>query len=170
MMEGTLTVDSTIGKGSTFTFTARLKVSGQEPRAPREEALPVSGSRLRVLVAEDNPINQELIRNILEIGGHESVIVENGRLAVERLRNDRFDLVLMDLQMPEMGGMEALEIIRREEAERGLHTPIVAVTAHALQGDRERCLAAGMDDYISKPLRPALLLRLLQKFSAGHPA
>jgi CheY-like chemotaxis protein len=110
---------------------------------------------LRVLLAEDNVINQRLAMRLLAKLGHVATLADNGAEAVELIRESKdtpFDLVLMDLQMPKMGGFEATERIRALERERGTRTPIVAMTAHAMQGDRERCLDAGMDDYVAKPI------------------
>jgi two-component system sensor histidine kinase/response regulator len=116
---------------------------------------------LRVLVAEDNPVNRQLIARLLEKRGHSVQIAINGLEAVEALSKERFDLVLMDLQMPEMGGVEATAAIRQNENSSGLHTPIIALTASAMQGDREKCLASGMDGYLTKPIRPLELDELL---------
>lgn len=109
--------------------------------------------RLRVLLAEDNLVNQKLAVRLLEREGHETVVAPTGRDAVERLDREQFDLVLMDIQMPIMNGFEATAIIRDRERISGGHQPIIAVTAHAMKGDRERCLAAGMDGYVSKPIQ-----------------
>ncbi|HEY7191289.1 MAG TPA: response regulator [Vicinamibacterales bacterium] len=108
---------------------------------------------LRVLVAEDNPTNQKLVSALLDQKGHQVSIVGNGRLAVERATADTFDVILMDVQMPEMSGLEATEAIRESERATGGHVPIVALTARAMAGDREQCFAAGMDAYVSKPVR-----------------
>ena len=118
-------------------------------------------SGLRILVAEDNFVNRAVATGILENRGHVLVYAANGREAVEAFGDGCFDLILMDVQMPEMGGFEATRRIREAEKGTGGHTKIVALTAHALAGDRERCLSAGMDDYISKPLRKEDLLRVL---------
>ena len=108
--------------------------------------------RLHVLVAEDNPVNRTLVTKLLEKRGHRITGVENGRAAVEATADTPFDAVLMDLQMPEMNGLEATHAIRSREMTSGGHVPIIALTAHAMQGDRERCLAAGMDGYLAKPI------------------
>lgn len=120
---------------------------------------------LRILVAEDTPFNQKFIQRLLERWGHQAVIVENGRLAVEALETsavDKFDLVLMDVQIPEMDGFEATAAIRKQENKIGGYIPIIAMTAHAMKGDRERCLEAGMDDYVSKPISSEALLKAIQ--------
>jgi CheY-like chemotaxis protein len=113
-------------------------------------------------LAEDNVVNQRLAVSLLEKRGHRVVVVGNGREAVAAFDGARYDAVLMDVQMPEMDGFEAAAAIRTREAAGGAHTPIVAMTAHALKGDRERCLSAGMDAYVSKPLRPDELFRVLE--------
>ena len=107
-------------------------------------------------------INRALAAGILEKRGHSLVHAANGREAVEAAAREAFDLIFMDVQMPEMDGFEATRRIRESEQATGRHTPIAAMTAHAMAGDRERCLAAGMDDYISKPLDKAELLALLE--------
>jgi CheY-like chemotaxis protein len=108
---------------------------------------------LRILLAEDNPVNQTLAMRILEKLGHKVEVVNNGKEAVERAESEQFDLVLMDVQMPGMDGLEATTAIRAAEVHSGKHVPIVAMTAHAMKGDREMCLSAGMDGYLSKPIR-----------------
>jgi len=114
-----------------------------------------------ILLAEDNLVNQRVARAILEKGGHTVVVTNNGRRALALLEEETFDLVLMDVQMPEMDGFEATAAIREKEKTSGVHVPIIAMTAHAITGDRERCLSAGMDDYISKPIHGAALLDLI---------
>ena len=122
---------------------------------------------LRVLVAEDNPTNQKLVSALLDQNGHTATVVSNGRLAVERAAREPFDVILMDVQMPEMGGLEATAAIRKQEEGTGRHLPIVALTAHAMAGDREQCLAAGMDAYVSKPVRAAELFSAIDAAVAG---
>jgi len=119
---------------------------------------------LMILVAEDNVVNQRVAKGILDRRGHAVIIANNGHEAVQAVATQRFDLVLMDLQMPEMGGLEATAAIRQMEAVTGGRTPIVAMTAHALASDQERCLMAGMDAFLSKPIRPEQLLATIQRF------
>jgi CheY-like chemotaxis protein len=135
-------------------------VAGEAPVAP---ALPDHGRRLRVLVAEDNPVNQKLAVGILAKRGHSVRVAQNGREAVEAVAEQPFDLVLMDVHMPEMGGFEATGLIRRRERADGRRLPIVAVTARAMTGDRERCLEAGMDDYLTKPMKVKDLLDIIDR-------
>jgi PAS domain S-box-containing protein len=122
---------------------------------------------LRVLVAEDNPTNQKLVSAMLDLKGHRVTVVGNGRLAVERVAQEAFDVVLMDVQMPEMSGLEATEAIRKQEEGTGRHLPIVALTARAMAGDREQCLAAGMDAYVSKPVRAPELFSTIDTVMTG---
>jgi signal transduction histidine kinase/DNA-binding response OmpR family regulator len=125
------------------------------------------GPRLRILVAEDNPVNRAVATGILEKQGHALVHAANGREAVEAFSDGFFDLILMDVQMPEMDGFEATRRIRELEETAGGHVTIAAMTAHAMAGDRERCLAAGMDDYVSKPLRKEDLFRVVGGAAGG---
>jgi len=118
---------------------------------------------LRILLAEDNVVNQKLARRLLEKQGHGVAIAGNGREAVEAIQKDAFDLVLMDVQMPEMDGFVATRTIRQSEAGTGRHLPIIAMTAHAMKGDEERCLEAGMDGYVSKPINAAELLAVIDE-------
>jgi len=122
----------------------------------------------RVLVAEDSPVNQELIKRLLAKWGHSAVIACNGKQALSFLEADNFDVVLMDVQMPEMNGFEATALIRERELATGGHTPIIALTAHALKGDRERCTAAGMDDYLSKPIEAQALLEVIDRVTTSE--
>jgi two-component system sensor histidine kinase/response regulator len=121
--------------------------------------------RLRVLVAEDNPVNQKLATKILEKRGHLVSIVSNGQEAIDALKEEYFDIVLMDVQMPGLDGFEATGRIRNREKEEGGHIPIVAMTAHAMKGDREQCLAVGMDDYVSKPIKVNELFAVIERLA-----
>jgi two-component system sensor histidine kinase/response regulator len=116
---------------------------------------------LRLLLAEDNIVNQKLAAGLLERDGHSVLVVGDGQAAVDATTAERFDAILMDVQMPEMGGFEATAAIRTREQRSGVRTRIIAMTAHAMQGDRERCIAADMDDYISKPIKLSDLRRVL---------
>ena len=121
---------------------------------------------LRVLVAEDNPVNQRLAVRMLEKRGHRVTVAGDGRAALEALEKDTFDLVFMDVQMPLMDGFQATSTIREREKSFGGHQIVIAVTAHAMEGDRDLCLASGMDNYLSKPIRPQELDDILDKYSA----
>jgi two-component system, sensor histidine kinase and response regulator len=127
-----------------------------------ETATPTNFQPLRILLAEDNFVNQRLACRLLEKRGHSVTVVANGREALARLEQEQFDLALMDVQMPEMDGVEATEAIRAREQETGLHLPIIAITAHAMRGDREKYLASGMDAYLPKPIRQQDLWNLLE--------
>ena len=138
----------------------------QEGRIPLITRFSLGDSRdglefLRVLVAEDNAVNQRLIVRLLEKRGHRVVLAGNGREALAALEKESFDLLLMDLQMPEMDGFGATAAIRESEKNSGKHLPIVALTAHAMKGDREKCLDSGMDGYLTKPIRPPELDEML---------
>jgi len=124
---------------------------------------PKIASETRILVAEDNAVNQALVRRLLEKRGYSIVVVGDGRAALSALEQDTFDIVLMDVQMPDMDGFAATAIIREREQASGRHIPIVAMTAHALKGDPERCLAEGMDAYVSKPIRTDELFGTLER-------
>jgi CheY-like chemotaxis protein len=117
--------------------------------------------RLRILLAEDNAINQRLALRLLEKCGHQVAVTTNGREALAALDHGEFDVVLMDIQMPDMDGFEATAAIRSKERAIGKHLPIIAMTAHAMTGDRERCIGAGMDGYIAKPIRPQELFQAI---------
>ena len=121
---------------------------------------------VRVLLAEDNPVNQKLAQRLLERAGHTVTLVDNGRLAVEAVSANSFDVVLMDVQMPNMDGLEATRRLRASERGRRLH--VVAMTANAMQGDRERCIDAGMDDYVPKPVTPDYLARALEALTPAR--
>ncbi|MCK6557187.1 response regulator [Candidatus Binatia bacterium] len=129
---------------------------------------PAEPRPLRVLLAEDNVVNQRLASRLLERHGHAVVVTSNGREALAALERERFDVVLMDVQMPEMDGFETTAAIREQERWSGVHLPIVAMTAHAMKGDEERCLAAGMDGYVSKPIDASRLFEVMATLTAEH--
>jgi signal transduction histidine kinase/DNA-binding NarL/FixJ family response regulator len=167
-MGGEIGVESTVGTGTTFWFTLPFNEADREDAAnshgsdKREDAvLEDAGRRLRILVAEDNQVNQKVIVALLIRGGHHVDVVSNGIEAVNAVNTLPYDLVLMDVQMPEMDGITATKAIRALTDERR-NVPIIALTANAMRGDRERYLAAGMDDYVSKPIDP---LKLQQAIS-----
>jgi CheY-like chemotaxis protein len=135
----------------------------QEDAAETEEA---AVRPLRILLAEDSVINQKLALGLLARQHHQVVVANNGQEALQQLRSSEFDVVLMDVQMPVMDGLEATREIRKREKQEGGHVPIIAMTAHALKGDRERCIAAGMDQYLAKPIRGHQLTELLAKISS----
>jgi signal transduction histidine kinase/CheY-like chemotaxis protein len=137
--------------------TAKAAGAENSPKAPDRP-------RVRILIAEDNLVNQRVAIRILEKEGHTVVLAENGKEALKALGEQVFDVILMDVQMPEMGGFEATRAIRKREEGGHRHIPIIAMTAHAMTGDRELCLDAGMDDYISKPIRARLLLDMVEKY------
>ena len=122
-------------------------------------------SIMRVLLAEDSKVNQKMVIALLEKGGHAVVVAENGEIAVDLAATQNFDVVLMDVQMPVMNGFDATKAIREHEKTSGIHLPIIALTAHAMAGDRECCLQAGMDEYLSKPLVPEELYARLNEIA-----
>ena len=161
MMAGRIWVDSTPGRGSVFHFTGEFTVDCTV--APLAVApLPQARKRsLRVLLAEDNPVNQRLATRLLEKRGHTVLAVSNGQEAVDAIGRSVFDVVVMDVQMPVMDGLTATRRIRLDEESSGLHIPILALTARALKEDRDICAAAGMDGYLPKPIQTEDLMRLL---------
>ena len=171
-------MDSQEGRGSTFRFSIPFTVARanavaagvgkrQKPDGgvdAHEEAVNVSNGGLKILVAEDGLTNQKLAIALLERWGHTVKIAGNGQVAVRLWKEESFDLILMDIQMPELDGIGATKIIRDCEHRQGGHIPIIALTAHAVEGDRERYLAAGMDGYVSKPIRRAELADAVNRF------
>ena len=137
------------------------QVEGKGPGVARPKSSAKDGVRLRILVAEDNAVNQLLMRRLLGKGGHDVVLVDNGEDELKAMEQGTFDLVLTDIQMPKMDGLEVAQRIREAEKATGGHRRIFAMTAHALTGDRERCLAAGMDGYLPKPIQPRDLAAIL---------
>jgi CheY-like chemotaxis protein len=175
-MGGEIGVESKAGAGSTFSFTARLgkaaaaPVEAAAPGPPRTAAAAMPGGmterRVRILLAEDNVINQAVARKNFERLGTSADVAANGVEALKALRSSHYDLVFMDVEMPEMDGLQATRLIRSgavgEEASK---IPIVAMTAHAMQGDRERFLGAGMTDYITKPIDPRSLAEAIDRWA-----
>ena len=127
----------------------------------RPEHVPSVNQQLTILLAEDNAVNQKFALRMLERRGHKVRVAGNGLEALAALDKEQFDVVLMDVQMPDMDGLEATAVIRQKEKAQGSHIPIVAMTAHSMKGDRDRCLEAGMDGYISKPINAQKLLEAL---------
>jgi len=169
-------------RGSEFHFTVRLgnleevievgptralgsqRPKGAIPLIVRNslQKAPSPEDFLRVLVAEDNQVNQLLVRRFIEKRGHRVVVVANGHEALEALKKENYDLLLMDIQMPEMDGLQATAAIREREKGSAFHQTVIALTASVMEGDKERCLAGGMDGYLSKPIRPQELNELLE--------
>jgi signal transduction histidine kinase/CheY-like chemotaxis protein len=171
LMRGQIEVTSTQGKGSTFSFTLPLLETAQQraPVAPKPVVRAERSGR-RILVVEDNIVNQRVAQHMLLRLGHVVDLAQNGREALERLSADPYDLVLMDCQMPEMDGFEATTHIRRPDSGVLDHDiPIVAMTANAFDEDRERCLAAGMNDFLSKPVHRPTLEHMIEKWSVSRP-
>jgi CheY-like chemotaxis protein len=160
-------LESAPGEGSQFSFTACFEIPEQEPFPSRpaiegtgEERVSIAG--LRILLAEDHPVNQKLARRLLEREGCVVTAAADGEEACELYERGAFDLILMDVQMPRLDGFGAVRRIRECETATGAHTPIIAMTAHAMRGDRDRCLDAGMDGYVSKPIQVAALFHAIR--------
>ncbi len=161
LMGGAIDMQSQLGAGTTFEFTAWFgKMQGTfEPQSSKLDPEPCTRT-LSVLVAEDNAVNRRLIQTLLQSAGHHVTAVPNGKQAFALCETQVFDLILMDIEMPEMNGLEATQAIRESEP-RNSHVPIYALTAHALAGDRDKCLAGGMDGYIAKPINVDEVLKIL---------
>lgn len=178
LMGGEIGLESQPGRGSRFFFTVQLEAAPETISPPKPAQLArLSASLvhqpvrpLRILLAEDNIVNQKLALEFLKREGHMIKVVADGQEAVAATRDETFDLVLMDVQMPTVDGLQATEKIRASERGTGRHTPIIAMTASAMNGDEERCLEAGMDDYVSKPVDFAALRETLAKFGAVETA
>jgi PAS domain S-box-containing protein len=170
LMGGRLHVRSQLGRGSTFWFELPLP-PGQAPELDTREQAAALPTGLQVLVAEDHPVNQVVARKVLEFLGQHVTLVANGIQAVDAVTANRYDLVFMDIQMPEMDGFEATRRIRLLELGTGARVPIIAMTAHAMEGYRERCVAGGMDGYVTKPVDRKQLVQEMQRLMAGrhHP-
>jgi PAS domain S-box-containing protein len=180
LMNGQIHVESQVGSGSCFTFSAEFASTEKRP----EGTLVSEGARiaspgsvyeepaiaLRILLVEDNAVNRQVATRLLEKRGHRVLTAPNGREALDMLEREewRFDAVLMDVQMPEMDGFETTRELRRRESSREVHLPVVALTAHAMERDKQRCLAAGMDAYAAKPIRMDELSELLLKLTRAQ--
>jgi signal transduction histidine kinase/ActR/RegA family two-component response regulator len=182
MMGGEIWVESEPGRGSGFHFTACLvRVPERANEAQPTDSISLrnmlaavgtSASRVRaglsVLLAEDNAVNQRLVSRLLEKRGHRVMIASTGQEAVKFAAQESFDVILMDVQMPDMDGLQTTAAIRALEQRRGTRTPIIALTAHAMKGDRERCLAAGMDNFVNKPIDAVKFIELVEAAPAAH--
>jgi CheY-like chemotaxis protein len=177
MMGGRIWLRSTPGTGAAFDFTVwmgkgdRATPQALAPPSPPGTHLPLRDWRrgFRILLAEDNRVNQVLAVRLLQKRGHMVEVAGDGSEALEKLKAAEFDLVLMDVQMPVMGGFEATAAVRETEKSTGKHIPIVALTAHAAPGDRELCLAAGMDSYVTKPIHPEELFEQIEALIPSVP-
>ncbi len=174
MMGGEITVESKPGNGSTFTFIVGFGIGAEHDIASNSESRisPDSLRGARILLAEDNKINQEVARELMEQAGLIVEVANNGKEAVTAAQFSEFDAILMDIQMPETDGYEAARRIRMNFESRNPDLPIIALTAYAISGEYEKCMAAGMNDYLSKPIEPAALFAILAKWikpKSAHP-
>ena len=157
--------------GSTILSTLGLdRPDSDRSSEAQRKAVPIPSRSLNILVAEDTPFNQKFIQRLLDRWNHRVTLVGNGRQALEELKKQSFDVVLMDVQMPHLNGLEATRAIRVDEQGSERHIPIIAMTAHAIKGDRERCLDAGMDEYVSKPIDSDKLFNAIEKLTAEPDA
>jgi signal transduction histidine kinase/ActR/RegA family two-component response regulator len=164
-MGGSISVHSRAQQGSTFVFTVRVKPDDAVVEQPAANAPMALAAPLRILVAEDNLVNQTVVSRMLVRAGHTVAVAANGEEAVEMCSAGGFDLILMDVHMPVLDGFEATARVRELDRARGFRTPVIALTANAMKGDRERCLAAGMDGYISKPVSRDVLIETVAEFA-----
>ncbi len=172
MLGGRIWLESEAGMGSRFHFSGRFGIQAHSRSGARNKpAADASDSRkLNILLADDNLINQKVVMYLLGKHGHNVVMAGNGREALDTAAKQSFDLILMDVQMPVMGGIEATAILRQRERANGVRTPIIALTAHAMNSDRERCLQAGMDGYLAKPIdEGALLAQIAEQTRPASP-
>jgi len=170
LFNGSIELESTPGKGTVFTATVTLKKAKPrkqpvqvESNDKKIEQTTKAAQDIAILVAEDNAINQKLMVRILELNGYHCDLADNGELAAKAVKNKKYDIVFMDIQMPVMSGFEATETIRKAEKKKK-RLPIIALTANALVGDKEKCLEAGMDDYLSKPVKAAEIVEKIRKW------
>jgi len=174
LMNGRMWVESKVGKGSTFQFSAQFGLQRRTKKSNIEEAAQnrhhvrraiedVKEEIYNILLVEDNIINQKVAIHILEKKGHHVDVSNNGLEALDAIERNKYDVILMDIQMPSMGGFETTSIIREKEKQTCRHMPIIAMTAHAMKGDRELCLEAGMDDYVSKPINQNSLFEAIRR-------
>jgi len=173
MMGGNIIVNSKVNQGSTFIFEIPLKIAHQKLKAQHDkgsqEKLVTKGkskevnNNISILVVEDQPINLEIIVGLLKLKGYAITTACNGIEAVEKATSKKFDLIFMDVQMPEMDGLEATKKIREHELKKNTYTPIVAMTAHAMKGHKDQFIQIGMDDYIEKPLKAAIVYDTVNK-------
>jgi signal transduction histidine kinase/AmiR/NasT family two-component response regulator len=172
MMGGRIWVDSEVGRGSSFHFTAWFTVIAgmADEEKPAEQVMRKSARPLHILLAEDNEMNQQVAVEFLQMRGHHVRIAQNGEEVLATLAIERFDIILMDVQMPKMDGFQATKVIREKEMSTGDHIPIVAMTGYAMKGDRQRCLNAGMDAYICKPIRSQELFKIVETTASARHA